>query len=121
MTSGEHRDPYIVLGVARQASGEEIARAYRRAARASHPDGGGAGSAERFRLVRDAYEVLRDPGRRAVYDRSHPLARPRAADAPAGTVRYAAPGRQHLVLGVRERGDTEELVLLALSRLRAGC
>jgi hypothetical protein len=35
-------------------------------------------------------------------------------------VRYAAPDRQHLVLGVRERGDVEELFLLALSRLRAG-
>jgi len=125
MTSREHRDPYIVLGVARQASGEEIARAYRRAARASHPDGGGAGSAERFRLVRDAYEVLRDPGRRAVYDRSHPLARPRTADARAGSVRYAAPGSQHLVLGrsapsARERGDIVETLRLALSLLRAG-
>ena len=61
MTSRERRDPYIVLGVHRQASGEEIARAYRRAARASHPDSGGAGSAERFRAVSDAYDVLRDP------------------------------------------------------------
>jgi curved DNA-binding protein CbpA len=141
MTDRERRDPYVVLGVARQASGEEIARAYRRAARASHPDGGGAGSAERFQAVSDAYEVLRDPRRRGVYDRSHPLARPRTADAWAGSVRYAAPGSQHLVLGqpapsglvpaqlsvgdidearsVRERGDIEEMFRLALSLLRA--
>jgi curved DNA-binding protein CbpA len=141
MTDRERRDPYVVLGVARQASGEEIARAYRRAARASHPDGGGAGSAERFQAVSDAYEVLSDPLRRAVYDRSHPLARPRTADARAGSVRYAAPGSQHLVLGqpapsglvpaqlsvgdidearpVRERGDIEEMFRLALSLLRA--
>jgi curved DNA-binding protein CbpA len=141
MTDRERRDPYVVLGVARQASGEEIARAYRRAARASHPDGGGAGSAERFQAVSDAYEVLSDPLRRAVYDRSHPLARPRKADARAGSVRYAAPGSQHLVLGqpapsglvpaqlsvgdidearpVRERGDIEEMFRLALSLLRA--
>jgi curved DNA-binding protein CbpA len=141
MTSRERRDPYIVLGVARQASGAEIARAYRRAARASHPDGGGAGSAERFQAVSDAYEVLRDPRRRAVYDRSHPLARPRTADARAGSVRYAAPSSQHLVLGrpapsglvraqlsvgdidearsARERGDVEEMFRLALSLLRA--
>ena len=141
MTSRERRDPYIVLGVARQASGEEIARAYRRAARASHPDGGGAGSAERFQAVSDAYEVLSDPLRRAVYDRSHPLARPRKADARAGSVRYAAPGSQHLVLGqpapsglvpaqlsvgdidearsVRERGDIEEMFRLALALRRA--
>src|ERR1044071_2270350 len=80
MADRERRDPYIVLGVPRQASGEEIVRAYRRAGRASHPDGGGAGSAERFLAVSDAYEVLRDPRRRAVYDRSHPLAEARSAE-----------------------------------------
>jgi curved DNA-binding protein CbpA len=139
MASRGRRDPYIVLGVARQASGEEIARAYRRAARASHPDGG-AGSAERFQAVSDAYEELRDPRRRAVYDRSHPLTRERTADAHAGSVRYAAPGSQHLVLGqpaqsglvpsqvsvgdidqpraLRRRGDLEELFRLVLSLLR---
>jgi DnaJ-class molecular chaperone len=132
MTDRERRDPYIVLGVPRQASGEEIAHAYRRAARASHPDGGGAGSAERFHALSDAYEVLRDPRRRAVYDRSHPLAESRTAEA-RGSVRYAAPGSQHVVLGrrrdideartVRERGDivdVEDMVRIALSFLRAG-
>jgi len=89
MSSRQRRDPYVVLGVARQASGEEIARAYKRAARASHPDSAGAGSAERFQAVSDAYDLLRDPRRRAMYDRSHPLAR---ADAGGGSVRYAAPG-----------------------------
>jgi curved DNA-binding protein CbpA len=123
MTGRESQDPYIVLGVARQASGEEIGRAYRRAARASHPDGGGAGSsAQRFQAVSDAYEVLRDPVRRAVYDRSHPLA-PSRMDAREGSVRYAAPGSQHLVLGrqasVRQGGDIEELFRLAFSLLRA--
>src|ERR1700741_1067042 len=86
MTDRERRDPCVVLGVARQASGEEIARAYRRAARASHPDGGGAGSAERFQGVSDAYEVLSDPRRRAVYDRAHSLAWPRTDDPRAGSV-----------------------------------
>jgi curved DNA-binding protein CbpA len=101
VTSPESRDPYIVLGVPRQASAAEIARAYRRAARASHPDSGASGSAERFRVVRDAYDQLRDPRRRAMYDRSHPLARSPTADTPGGSVRYAAPGSQHVVLGVR--------------------
>jgi curved DNA-binding protein CbpA len=141
MTSRERLDPYGVLGVPRQASGEEIARAYRRAARASHPDSGGAGSAERFQAVSDAYEVLRDPRRRAVYDRSHPFARPRTADTRGGSVRYAAPGSQHLVLGrpvqsepahaqssvrdideapsLRQRSDIDEMFRLALSMLRA--
>ena len=120
MTSRERRDPYVVLGVPRQASAEEIACAYRRAARASHPDRGGAGSAERFQAVSDAYEVLRDPRRRAVYDRSHPPAGPLTADARAGSVRYAAPGSQHLVLGrARQAGDADEVFRLALPLLRA--
>jgi curved DNA-binding protein CbpA len=95
----ERPDPYIVLGVARQASAEEIARAYRRAARASHPDGGSAGSAERFRAVSDAYEELRDARRRETYDRSHPVVRSHPVDPPRGSVRYAAPGSQHVLLG----------------------
>lgn len=123
MTSREHRDPYVVLGVRRQASGEEIARAYKRAARASHPDSGaaGSGSGERFQAVSDAYEVLRDPRRRAVYDQSHPLARSRTMEAGGGSVRYAAPGSQHLVLG-RPAQQGEEIVEMfraALSILRA--
>jgi curved DNA-binding protein CbpA len=125
----ERPDPYLVLGVARQASGEEIARAYRRAARASHPDSSGSGSAERFQAVSDAYELLRDPRRRAVHDRSHPLARGRSAGARVGSVRYAAPGSQHLVLGRPASSqpaqapssavDIEEMFRLAFSMPRA--
>lgn len=122
MTSREPEDPYVVLGVSRRASAAEIARAYRRAARASHPDSGGVGSAERFRAVTDAYDELRDPGRRALYDRSRP------PDPPGGSVRYAAPGSRHVVLGGRvpavtdqaPRGDLEEMLLIALSWLRSG-
>jgi curved DNA-binding protein CbpA len=99
MTRGERRDPYVVLGVSRQASGEEIARAYRRAARASHPDGRDGGSPELFQAVSDAYDVLRDPRRRAVYDQAHPLAPFPAARARRASVRYAAPGSQHILLG----------------------
>jgi len=126
MTSRERRDPYIVLGVPRRATAEEIARAYRRAARASHPDRDGGGSAERFHAVSDAYDELRDPRRRAVYDRSHPPARSRTADASQGSARYAAPGSQHVVLGreapsatahARQRGDVEDLFRIALTWL----
>ena len=96
MTSRGDLDPYVVLGVRRQASPEEIARAYKRAARLTHPDGGGSGGgSERFQAVSDAYEVLRDAGRRAGYDRQHPLSRQEAGR----TARYAGPGSQHIVLG----------------------
>lgn len=120
MTRREDLDPYVVLGVRRQASSDEIARAYRRAARLTHPDGGGSGAgSERFRVVSEAYEVLRDPGRRAGYDRQHPLSRPEAE----GTARYAGPGSPHIVLGSQPSrpagslGDVEELLTLVRSLL----
>jgi molecular chaperone DnaJ len=129
MTSHEPRDPYGVLGVRRQASADEIARAYRRAARATHPDAGGSrAGAERFRAVADAYDVLRDPGRRAGYDRSHPLQQA-TSGAAAGSVSYAAPGSQHVVLGSRPAspdrsparlGDFERLLGVALWLLHGG-
>lgn len=70
----DDRDPYSVLGLGREASAAEISRAYRRAARETHPDShGGDPSAERFKAVSDAYETLGDPNRRAAYDRAHPV------------------------------------------------
>jgi len=64
-------DYYEVLGVARDASREDIKRAFRRLARETHPDSnpGDPQAEERFRSVAEAYEVLSDPGRRAAYDR----------------------------------------------------
>ena len=65
------RDPYEVLGVARDASREEIALAWRRRARDEHPDArhGDTGAPARFRALAEAWQVLGDPGRRAAYDR----------------------------------------------------
>ncbi|HSM01761.1 MAG TPA: J domain-containing protein [Acidimicrobiia bacterium] len=64
-------DYYEVLGVAPDASQEEIKKAFRRLARETHPDAnnGDRDREERFRLIAEAYEVLSDPQRRAAYDR----------------------------------------------------
>jgi hypothetical protein len=74
-------DAYATLGVDERASAEEIRRAYRRLARALHPDAnpGDAAAAERFRRVARAYGVLGDPLRRLRYDRARGGAGPRAA------------------------------------------
>src|SRR5512138_176598 len=57
------------MGVARDASADEIKRVYRRLARKYHPDVSKEKDAEaRFKEVQEAYEVLKDPQRRAAYD-----------------------------------------------------
>jgi len=64
------RDYYEILGVDRNASEEEIKRAFRRLAFQYHPDRNKNSDAEeRFKEINEAYQVLSDPERRAAYDR----------------------------------------------------
>lgn len=63
----EDRDPYEVLGVDKKASQQDIEAAYRRLVRLTHPDSGGTSLL--FRQVKDAYDLLSDPIRRAKHDR----------------------------------------------------
>ena len=65
----EFKDYYAIMGVARDATAEQIKQAYRKLARKYHPDVSKEPDAEqRFKEVGEAYEVLRDPARRAAYD-----------------------------------------------------
>lgn len=69
---------YAVLGVTRTADPSEIRSAYRRLARANHPDvNTDPAAGDRFKRVTEAYAVLSDPTRRAAYDLTGRAPRPR--------------------------------------------
>ncbi|MBN2014073.1 MAG: molecular chaperone DnaJ [Candidatus Altiarchaeota archaeon] len=64
------RDYYEVLGIGKDASEQEIKRAYRKLAKKYHPDvNKGEGAEDKFKEVSEAYEVLIDPEKRANYNR----------------------------------------------------
>jgi curved DNA-binding protein len=114
-------DFYAALGVARDASQDEIQRAYRKLARLYHPDvNKSPGAEDRFKEVSEAYQVLSDPEQRRGYDRFGPDFRHvpddfdarAAADRPGGgRVRYArgGPGGFSGVGGGFEEIDIEDL------------
>jgi curved DNA-binding protein CbpA len=65
-TGGSVIDPYDILGVTREADGAAIKAAYRKHAKAAHPDAGG--DVDAFARLTTSYELLSDPVRRKVYD-----------------------------------------------------
>lgn len=109
-------DPYKTLGVARDASQDNISRAYRKLAKKHHPDlnPGDAAAEERFKTVVTANELLSDPDKRARFDRGEIDAsgNPRApqptyrdyAEGAAGR-RYGSAGPQPEQWSAEEFGD----------------
>ena len=71
---------YLALGVSQNASAKEIKAAFRRLARQYHPDlnPNDPVSAEKFKQISQAYDVLSDPGKRRRYDRRIPMQQPQA-------------------------------------------
>ena len=117
MAAADHGGPgpdlYQLLGVPREASREEIAVAWRRRARAEHPDArpADADAPGRFRALAGAWQVLGDPARRAAYDRA--LARERQ---PAARVRVTV----RRPPGTAETGGMTPLASMPGPPLRAG-
>ena len=63
------RDFYAVLGVPRNASSEDIKKAYKKQARLYHPDKNkNQGAEEKFKVISEAYKVLTDPKKRDIFD-----------------------------------------------------
>ncbi len=66
----EYKDYYSTLGVSKQASADDIQKAYRKLARKYHPDvNRNAGAEDKFKEITESYEVLKDPEKRQTYDR----------------------------------------------------
>jgi curved DNA-binding protein CbpA len=111
-------DLYQLLEVPRGASGGEITRAWRRRAAAEHPDRRprDAAAPARFRALTEAYQVLGDPARRAVYDRTlgnHPGPGAAAPDGPAAGVPGLRPRGSGVPIVVRRAGRVPEPPLRA--------
>jgi curved DNA-binding protein len=92
------RDYYETLGVPRDASNEDVRKAYRKLARENHPDvNKDRGAEDRFKEISEAYEVLRDPDKRKRYDQL-------GANWKAGQDVSGAPGWEDVLRRGRQRG-----------------
>ena len=104
-------DYYKILGLTPDADEREIRTAYRKMAKKYHPDAGAGSSAERFRDIQDAYELLNDSEKRKEYDRNRREAHGQNVMNSAPKFQYS--GSVHLdlreIIGSRSRLDSEAI------------
>lgn len=115
-------DVYSLLGIPVQATHSEITRAYRKLAMAWHPDRNDEGGAEeQFKRIRLAYETLRDPSRRAEYDRQRRQGGRRNMQRPAPSARAEAEAREAAAEPAPRARDLSRKVSISLAEQVFGC
>jgi curved DNA-binding protein len=117
----QFKDYYQILGVARDASADDIKHAYRRLARKHHPDLNKEPGAEaRFKEIGEAYEVLKDPEKRAAYDDVGKRWQPGAEQPPPGwDSGYEFRGGEDAFAGAGGFGDHSDFFEALFGRARA--